>query len=1245
MKLTYSIVKQLELDAAKKLFCVFILATAGLMHSCANLKMQTRPDIEMVQDSLGPIIHSFYLIGDAGNSDLGSPTEAIQDFGKELSLASKNSTAIFLGDNIYPSGLSQKPKKNELAKHRLMTQINAAKKFKGRPIFIPGNHDWYSGLDALKAQEKLVEKHLGKNSFLPENGCPIETIDISEQIILIIVDSEWYITKWDHHPKINDDCEIKSRSRFLEEIEGEIKKARGKTTVIATHHPMLTNGPHGGYYSFKSHMLPIPGLGSLKNIVRTTSGISPADINNKRYRELRKFLMTLSQENDKTVFVSGHEHSLQLIKSSNVTQIVSGSGSKESATKNTKGGVFSYGAQGFARLDVFKNGSSRVKFYAAKDKKWVYEAEIFKADENEQVSYQDDFPDRVKASVYEESETRRSNFYKRLWGERYRKYFGTEVDLPTVNLDTLYGGLKPVRKGGGNQSKSLRLVDAKGREYVMRALRKNAVQYLQSVLFTDQYVSPDLKGTETETLVLDAFTGSHPYAPFTIAEMSKAVDVYYAEPRLFYVPKQKAIGRFNEEFGDEIYMIEPRADDNHGDKAGFGYSNKLISTFDMLEELREDESHKVDESAYIRARLFDMVIGDWDRHQDQWRWAVFEEGNQKLFKPVPRDRDQAFSVMDDGFLLKTATFLTPPIRLIRSFSKTLKDPKWFNLEAYPLDVSLITQSEKSDWDREVQFIMQNLTDEVIDRALMNFPIEVRDSTMVDIRNKLIARRNNLQKTADAYYKIVNKHTIVRGTDKDDWFQVERLKDGNTLVKAYRIIDGKKEKLFHERIYKPHENKEIWLYALDDDDYLEVFGSGPSKIKLRLVGGQNKDTYNIERGGRVHLYDYQSKPNEFITDKGHRHVKDNYYTNTYNLNKVRYNSKVILPIMGYNPDDGIKLGVSGLFTRNGFDNEEFSSKHMANAYYFFATEGFDFQYSGEYTEFLDNLSLGLNARFTSPNFAINFFGFGNSTPNLNVDNSNGETVGLDYNRVKQSIYQVGGSLIKKGEYGSQFSLGVNFQSIGIANTPNRFINEFLGNNNDLERDEFINAEVKYTFINVDEIAFPTLAFHFETTVGYTNNLNNSNAFSYLKPKLGIAHKLDNYGNIVLATKIGGHFNFSNDFEFYQAASIGANNGLRGYRNERFSGRGSFYQSSDLRFNLKRTKTSVLPLSYGIYTGFDYGRVWINDEFVTDPNFNDDALKTSYGGGVYMNLVDMLSAQIGLFNSDDNLRFSFSFGFQF
>ena len=1220
------------------LFVSFVVA------SCATSKLQVAEQHNYTPNNTSEVLHTFYLIGDAGNSKMNEKDAALKYLEKEIAKANKASTLIFLGDNVYTKGIPKKSAKTyELAKHRLNVQIDIGKKFPGKTLFIPGNHDWYSGLEGLKRQEKLVEKALGKNTFQPENGCPLEKIEVNKDINIIVVDSHWFVTNWNNKPGINDKCEIKTREKFFEEFEGMIKKSQGKTTLVALHHPMFTNGPHGGYYSFKSHMNPLPILGTVKNLIRKTSGGTDTDQQNTKYNELRKRLITISQENEKVLFVSGHEHSLQYIVKDNIPQIVSGSGSKKSAVKNVNGGIFGYGTQGFAKLIVYKDGASTVHFYTAKDQKVVFEANVFKAENNHDYK---NFPNaelnEKLATVYTKEETQKSNFFEFLWGKRYRTYFGKEVLAPTVNLDTLLGGLTPMRRGGGHQSKSLRLKDKQGREYVMRALRKNAVQYLQAVVFKEQYVEGMFDDTVTESLLMDIFTGSHPYAPFTIDKLAEAIDIYHTKPVLYYVPKQKALGAYNLDYGDELYMIEERTDEGHGDKKNFGYSNNLISTDDLRKKLAKDEKYVLDEPMYIRARLFDMLIGDWDRHQDQWRWAEFKENNQVIYRPVPRDRDQAFSIFGDGFLLSFVTGLLPTLKGMSSYSDNLKSPKWFSYSAYPLDMILI-HADKSVWDQQVAIIQNQITDDVIKAAMQKFPKEVQDKTVKEIERKLKGRRKNLKEIANRYYTYLNQFQIVTGTNKDDWFEIERLKNGDTKIVVYRIKGGKKADVILNRIYNHKVTKEIWVYGLDDDDVFHVTGVEQKKpIKLKLIGGLNHDIYDVKVVKNIKIYDQKTKNNTIKTPKVAKKLTDDYDINTFNYKKLKNRSNLMLPAVGYNPDDGIKVGLKNTTTSNGFERNPFTTRHTLSAYYYFATEGYEFNYNGEFANVFKHWNLGLEANYSSPNFARNFFGFGNNSSNPEAAK---EEPNFDFNRVRIEQIHVGSFLQWRGRLGAKIKAGIQYDSYKVDNTPGRYLNtQFSPNNRIFSTQQFLNLASSYSYKHANDTAFPTLGMEFSTTFGYTTNLNESRSFAYNKTILGMVHKVIPNGKVVLATRVKGHFNFGNDFEFYQAANLGANEGLRGFRNERFNGKNAFVHSTDLRWNISRLKTGLLPISIGIYGGFDYGKVWgTPNTLIITPSLQNTNLHTSQGGGFFFNAANMFVGGIGFFNSIDGNRLQFSLGF--
>ncbi|WP_313791279.1 metallophosphoesterase [Lacinutrix neustonica] len=282
--------------------------------SCATFEAQYR-DEEKTIDALPnkDIERRFYLIGDAGKSPIDGLSLGLTAFEKHVAAtSSKKDYVVFLGDNIYPDGLVRKERygrKN--AENALNAQINAVKNFEGNTVMIPGNHDWYAdGVSGLKREEKYIENALGKNTFQPENGCPLESIEVGDKIQLIVIDTQWYLENWNHNPTINDECEIKTRERFFEELEGELKKAQNKRVVFAMHHPMYTNGTHGGFFDASKHLfptqrdVPVPVLASLLTQVRTQGGVSIQDRYNERYNELMNRIETMALEYDNIVFAS-----------------------------------------------------------------------------------------------------------------------------------------------------------------------------------------------------------------------------------------------------------------------------------------------------------------------------------------------------------------------------------------------------------------------------------------------------------------------------------------------------------------------------------------------------------------------------------------------------------------------------------------------------------------------------------------------------------------------------------------------------------------------------------------------------------------------------------------------------------------------------------------------------------------------------------------------------------------------------
>ncbi|WP_378175555.1 metallophosphoesterase [Aquimarina sp. SS2-1] len=1223
-----------------------------LVSGCALYEPKYRdPYNESVVHDEKDIEKTFYLIGDAGYAKPGESTPALLALEKYLeNHKQKGNYTIFLGDNIYPDGMPKKEEKDrKIAEHRLDVQIDAVKNFDGQIYFIPGNHDWYNeGLKGLKREEEYFEDRLDdKKLFKPKTGCALESIEITENIQLIILDSQWYLEDWDKHPTINDNCpEIKTREAMFLEVESEFKKNQDKTILFALHHPLYTNGIHGGKYAPIKHIypsqkkIPLPILGSLAMQIRTSGAVSTQDNQNKQYKSLVQRLETLAKGANRIIFASGHEHSLQYIEHEGVKQIVSGAGAKNSYATLSNDGLFAYGGQGFVRLDILKDGSSWASYFGSKNNepKLLYRKEIYtKIPTYDLSSIPEVTQQTIEASVYETEGTERTEFYESIWGDHYRELYGKKITAKVALLDTLYGGLEVVRKGGGHQTRSIRLQDKNGKQYNMRALKKSGIKFLQSTVFRNNYVEESLEDTVSEDILLDFYTAGHPYIFTVIPELSEAVGIFHTNPKLYYIPKQKSLGKYNDAFGDELYMIEERPEENHKDLASFGKPDDIESTADVYERLRRDEKYKVDEPSYIRARIFDMLIGDWDRHQDQWRWAEYElENGDHIFKPIPRDRDQAFSNFDGGFL-GTLRGLMGFANQFQVYDEELKDVKWINSSATRLDRTLIRNSGRDEWLKQAKHIQENLTNAAIEDAFENIPPEAKGEDLDNIKKNLKGRRKNIIDIADRYYDCLTRLSIVTGTDKDDYFDIERLSEGKTRITVYRIKDGEKSTIVSDKTFDKKDTKEIWIYGLDDDDVFESRGKADNPIRINIIGGQNNDIYKLTKGRKIKVYDHKSKPNTVEeTNKAKIRFTDNYQINNFDKNEGVITTSSVLPTIGFNPDDGIRIGPMAIFTINGFHRNPFSSSHSFSGGYYFATQGFDLGYRGEFAGILGDYNVLISAKYTSPNFAINFFGIGNETSN------NQDELDFDYNRVKLSTYKFSLGAVKSGRLGSYFEYKGSIEGIRVDDTAERFITQEanLQNPGDFERKWFAGLDGTYRYESYDVVVNPTRGMKFEINVGGRMNIDNTNrTFGYLKPHLSFYNALSRNRKLVLRTAAQGQVNIGENFEFYQGAQLGADNLLRAYRTERFTGQSSLAGSADIRYSFNQFKTSILPLQIGIFTGADTGRVWISD------NDQSDKWHSSLGGGFWINSANAMSGTFNLFTGEDGARFSFAFAFKF
>jgi len=1221
---------------------LFLFLAFLIICSCATYKEQiATPSVPIPGKKA---VHTFYMIGGYGNN----PAEAAKNLDalNHVIQSDPNSTLLFLGDNIDKKGReASEDEKN------LVNQFRVTGDYKGMTFFIPGDYDWKYDNSALNEnQEDFLRKATGnKKIFLPSNGCPLDSYSVNENLELIFVDSEWYMANWDNVKYINKKCTgIETRRRFIEELESLISDAKFKNIVIVMHHPVFSNGEHAGNFSFKDYMSPFPIAGTIDKSLRKLGGVNSQDFSYKEYRDLVSSVTSLAKLSDRITIVSGHEESLQYLEGGGLHQIISGSLSSTKETRLSKNsistvggrldynGIYANGQQGYAKLLYFGDGSSSVEFHSFNTEKLLYSHTVLTAlaqpgtiKPGKKVF---SFDKTYKKAILPKEDTDKSGLYKLFWGDHYRNYYSMPVTAQTAILDTLYGGLTITKEGGGHQSQSLRLKGSGDRQFAMRSLKKNALKFLRFKIKGMAYDPDSYKGTAAEKIVADFFTTAHPYVQLAVSDLAKAAGINYSKTKLYYFPKQDAFGDLNDEYGNALYFVEERP--SKGQLAFEGYQftqlpkqgeiKDFIGTTEMLEKLRKDDKYSIDQKQYIRSRIFDMLVGDWDRHEDQWRWAEREISGKIVFVPIPRDRDAAFSKFD-GLNLKLIRLVVPETRFWQTYSDEVNDVKWFNSEAYNLDKVLLNTYDKQVWEEEAKSIQQQLSEQTINDAFLNLPLEMRDKSIDDIKEILKARLANLSDSAVDYANFMNKKIIIPGTDGKDKFIITRMPDGETKIEMFDIAKGSS---VYQRTFSKDVTSEVLLYGLNDDDEFIVNGKADSPLVVRIIGGYGNDSYAIEDCRKIRVYDFDYEQNVFSGKAVNKQLSSLYETNNFHYRFFKPNSNVLLPVFGFATDDGLFLGLKDKYTYNGFNGNPAKQVHAVFANYYFDYNAIEAGYSGVFSNVFPNFDFFAEAYISTSHFSNNFFGYGNETVN------DDKTLGKDYYRARTRQFSVKSGLIYK-----KLSFAAVYESFEVEQDESRFFNSSNLNENVFKNQDFIGAEATISYENNDASDFPTLGLYASATAGWKSNMQNGdNNFGYVSGKLGFNRKLVSGGSLVFQTTIGGRTIFGDNFNFYHSSFMGGNSGLRGYRNERFSGKSSLYDSSNLKLRLSRLRTSFLPVDFGIYGGYDIGRVWIEYE-------NSNKWHTSQGGGLWFGALDMLSLQAGLFNSEEGNILVIGFNFKY
>tara|TARA_R110002074_G_scaffold161480_3_gene319312 strand:+ start:43199 stop:44449 length:1251 start_codon:yes stop_codon:yes gene_type:complete len=328
---------------------------------------------------------------------------------------------------------------------------------------------------------------------------------------------------------------------------------------------------------------------------------------------------------------------------------------------------------------------------------------------------------------------------KLIQGEQYRDAWSTPVMAPILFLDTLMGNVQIVEEGGGHQTHSLKLVTNDGTLLTLRSVTKDPSPLIPKFAET----------IGVENIVVDGISAQHPYAALVVAQLSNKANILNTRPRLVFLPKQQKLKGYNEKFGNRLFLLEYETEGN-AQWLGQKDIDSIIDTEDLQKlKLRNSNKVSIDARSLVRARLFDLMIGDWDRHSKQWGWAIENLGDSIAAIPLPCDRDNAFFHLE-GVL---PTIISNEIFLpeVQSFEKEIG---FLDGLVSSFDIYFMRDFPELIFKEEAMQLQQLLTDKAISSSFSVWPKQISDLDGSELSNKIIERRNNLLEYAIQFKKVI-----------------------------------------------------------------------------------------------------------------------------------------------------------------------------------------------------------------------------------------------------------------------------------------------------------------------------------------------------------------------------------------------------------------------------------------------------------------------------------------------------------
>ncbi len=540
-------------------------------------------------------------------------------------------------------------------------------------------------------------------------------------------------------------------------------------------------------------------------------------------------------------------------------------------------------------------------------------------------------------------------------GREYRSLWAAPVTIPVLDLARFGGGLTPVSRGGGQQTTSLRLRAADGREFYFRSVDKDPSPNLP----------PELRGTVVAAVVQDQISSAHPTAPLVVGPLLAAAGVLHGEPALYILPDDPRLGEHRSLAG-LIGMLEPRIG------TGWGGATEVIQGDELFARVEKSPDDRVDARAFLKARLVDLLVGDWDRHRDQWSWARFGDALPHRWQPVPRDRDFAM-IRYDGLFLHLGRVRLP--QLI-DFGPEYPDVLGLTWNGRELDRAFLPELERPAWDSVVAEVQAAITDAVIEEAVRRMPPEHVALNGAALAAALRRRRDALPAVAARFYHMLLEQADLSATDGDD---IAVLRPAGADTVEVTLARSGQSSYFRRR-FGSADSRELRLFLRGGADSVRLEDGARLPFRVRVIGGAGADVLLAPGARRFRGYD--SDPGTVVSPGTSLDARP--------FSPPPKRTPTEIPprdwghrwepagLISVGPDVGALIGVGRTLTTYGFRRLPFASRHRFRAGLATGPWTYRADYRGEFRRETSPGWLAVSARASGID-VLRFHGFGNEVP--------------------------------------------------------------------------------------------------------------------------------------------------------------------------------------------------------------------------------------------------------------------------